>query len=136
MPLSIDGRRQLAFVRRIVQGAVIAVLRQQPRDVGHDERDGAEASWGEGLGHPMARVRGRKEGPDPRRLIPPSLLLGERPVMPVAPTTREEVPEAQPEGIRKAEARPEMGEPIRDLFEWPDEHVPLERVGRRHGDGR
>ena len=56
--------------------------------------------------------------------------------MPVAPASREEVPEAEPEGIRKAEARPEMDKPIRDLFEWPDEHVPFERVGRRHGDGR
>ena len=53
--------------------------------------------------------------------------------MPVAPTAWEEIPEAQPEGTREAEARPEMGEPIGDLFEWPDEHVPFERVGRRHG---
>jgi len=54
--------------------------------------------------------------------------------MPVPPTpSGEEIPEAQPQRTREAEARPEMSEPVGDLFEWPDEHVPLEGVGKGHG---
>jgi hypothetical protein len=132
VPLSINGRGQLALVRRIVQAAVIAVSRQQPRDVGHDERDGTNAF---DLGFPgVARVRMRKEGPNARRIIPPSLLLGQRSVAPVAPTpSRKKIPEAEPQRIREAEARPEMSEPSGDFFEWAEEHVPLERVGKGHG---
>lgn len=105
VPFPISGRRQLALARRIVHAAVIAVLRQQPRDVGHDERDGTKAFWGGGdLGFSMTRVRTREESPNARRLIPPSLLLGQRSVMPVAPTPWEEIPEAQPQRTREAEA--------------------------------
>ena len=64
--------------------------------------------------------------------------------MPVAPTptTREEIPEAQSWRTREidaeaeAEVGPEMGQPVGDFFEWPDKHVPFERVGKRHGCGR
>src|SRR6266481_6136934 len=98
MPFAINGWRQLALGRGIVQVAVIAVLWQQPRNVGHDERNGTMEFWREDLRFPIiTRVRRRKEGPNSRRLIPPSLFLGQRLVTPVAssPTSREEIPEAQ-----------------------------------------
>jgi hypothetical protein len=61
--------------------------------------------------------------------------------MPVAPTptSREEIPEAQSLSTREidaevgAEVRLETSQSISDFVEWPDKHVPFERVGKGHG---
>jgi hypothetical protein len=57
----------------------------------------------------------------------------------VAPTpaSREEIPEAQEiDAEVDAEVRPEMSQLVGDFLEWPDKHVPIERMGKRHGRGR
>ena len=51
----------------------------------------------------------------------------------VAPESREEVPEAQSQRIWEAEPRQERREPVGNLFEWLENHVPLERVRKGHG---
>ena len=97
VPLLIHGWRQLAFARCVINAAgpgVIPVCRQQPRDVRRDERDGARRDPADS---PVACIGARKVGTCSCGLVPPFLLFGQGPVVPVAPQSREEVPEADPE---------------------------------------